>query len=149
MIENILKNIDINSEWFINNRRELHKIPELDFDLPKTIKYITTILDELGVNYKTNIGKSGIVADFIGKDTTKTIALRADIDALPILENSDCPFKSEHIGKMHACGHDVHCSVLLGVAKVLSPIKEEIPCNIRAYFPTSRGNHWRSFTYDQ
>ena len=134
MIENILKNIDINSEWFINNRRELHKIPELDFDLPKTTKYITTILDELGVNYKTNIGKSGIVADFIGKDTTKTIALRADIDALPILESSDCPFKSEHIGKMHSCGHDVHCSVLLGVVKVLSTIKEELPCNVRLIF---------------
>lgn len=134
MINEILKNIDINSDWFINNRRELHKIPELDFDLPKTTKYITDILNDLGVNYKTNIGKSGIVADFIGKDTTKTIALRADIDALPILESSDCPFKSEHVGKMHACGHDVHCAVLLGVAKVLFSIKEELPCNVRLIF---------------
>ena len=134
MLENILKNIDIHSDWFINNRRELHKIPELDFDLPKTTKYIVDILKNLDVNYKTNIGKSGIVVDFIGKDSAKTIALRADMDALPILETGDCPYKSTHIGKMHACGHDVHTSILLGVAKVLSDFKNEIPCNVRLIF---------------
>lgn len=134
MINNILENIDKYNTWFINNRRELHKIPELDFDLPETTKYITSILTELGVNYKTNIGKSGIIANFYGKDSSITIALRADIDALPILETSDCPYKSQHQGKMHACGHDVHCSILLGVAKILSEIKDDLPCNVRLIF---------------
>lgn len=130
----ILNNIDKFNDWFIKVRRDLHKIPELDFDLPKTTKYISSTLDELNINYKTNIGKSGIVADIPGKDSTITIALRGDIDALPILENNDFEFKSEHVGKMHACGHDVHNTVLLGVAKILSEIKDEIPCNIRLIF---------------
>lgn len=130
----ILKKIDNYNDWFIKIRRDLHKIPELDFDLPKTTKYISSILDKLNIKYKTNIGKSGIIADIPGKDSNITIALRGDIDALPILENNDFEFKSEHIGKMHACGHDVHNTVLLGVAKILSEIKDEIPCNIRLIF---------------
>lgn len=121
-------------QWFINVRRELHQHPELDFNLPETTGIICKYLDEIKIPYKTGIGKSGIVADLKGKNSNITIALRADIDALPILENTECEYSSKNIGKMHACGHDVHTSILLGTAKILAAKKEELPCNVRFIF---------------
>lgn len=133
-MEKMLKDIDKNREWLIETRHELHKIPELDFQLPKTVAYVTKALDEMGISYKTGIGKSGIVADIKGKDNSITIALRADMDALPILECSDKEYKSTIEGHMHACGHDAHTSILLGVGKILSENREDIPCNVRLIF---------------
>lgn len=134
-IKTMIKNRVIeNKDWIVNIRRQLHKIPELDFNLPMTIKLVTKILDELGVKYHTKIGKSGIVAEIEGKDRSKTIALRADMDALPILECGNSEYKSTIDGQMHACGHDAHTAILLGVAKILSENKEFIPCNIRLIF---------------
>ncbi|WP_291258813.1 M20 family metallopeptidase [Fusobacterium sp.] len=124
----------INKEWLIETRRDLHKIPELDFQLPRTIAYVTHILDELGIKYRVGVGKSGIVADIEGQDKDKTIALRADMDALPILECSSKGYKSTIDGQMHACGHDVHTAILLGVGKALSENREILPCNVRLIF---------------
>ena len=85
-LQNIFFNgIENCEQWFINVRRELHQHPELDFNLPETTGIICKYLDEIKIPYKTGIGKSGIVADLKGKNSNITIALRADIDALPIL----------------------------------------------------------------
>ncbi|WP_294659694.1 M20 family metallopeptidase [uncultured Fusobacterium sp.] len=132
--ENILQNIEKNNQWFINTRRELHKIPELDFELPKTVAYVTSLLDEMGLTYKTGVGKSGIVVDIEGKNKNITIALRADMDALPILECGNKEYSSTISGHMHACGHDVHTAILLGVAKTISENRDSLPCNVRLLF---------------
>lgn len=134
-LQNIfLKNSKKFENWIINARRELHKYPELDFELPQTVKIITKFLDEMNIPYKTGVGKSGIVAELSGKNKNITIALRADIDALPITEKTDCEFISRNIGKMHACGHDAHTAVLLGTAGILSENRENLPCNVRFLF---------------
>lgn len=132
--ENILQNIEKNNQWFINTRRELHKIPELDFELPKTVAYVISLLDEMGLTYKTGVGKSGIVVDIEGKNKDITIALRADMDALPILECGNKEYSSTISGHMHACGHDVHTAILLGVAKTISENRDSLPCNVRLLF---------------
>ncbi|MDU1912568.1 amidohydrolase [Fusobacterium sp.] len=126
--------IENSEQWLIETRRELHQHPELDFDLSETTGIICRHLDEIGIPYRTGIGKSGIVADLIGKNSNITIALRADIDALPILENTECEYSSKNTGKMHACGHDAHASILLGTAKILTAKKKDLPCNVRFIF---------------
>ncbi len=132
--ELFLKESEKYVEWIINTRRELHKYPELDFNLPKTTKIITDILENLNIEYRSGIGKSGILAELKGKNQNITIALRADMDALPIIENTNCSFSSKHYGYMHACGHDAHTGILLGVAKILSENRNHLPCNVRFIF---------------
>jgi len=133
--ESIMKTVENNTEWAKNVRHELHQIPELDFELPETIAKIGSLLDAMpGVTWRKAVGGSAIIADLPGKDTAKTVALRADIDALPILEASNCPYPSKHPGKMHACGHDVHATIVLGILKTLSERRDDLPCNVRAIF---------------
>ena len=129
-----LKDIEKINEWIVNIRRELHSCPELDFNLPETVKIVCTALDEMGVPYKTGVGKSGVVGEIQGKDRNITIALRTDMDALPIIENTGCSYASKNEGCMHGCGHDAHTAVLLGAAKVLSEKRDELPCNVRFIF---------------
>lgn len=101
--------IENSEQWLISVRRELHEHPELDFDLPETTGIIYRYLDEIGIPYKTGIGKSGIVANLTGKNSNITIALRADIDALPILENTGCEYSSKTLEKcMHAVMMFIH-----------------------------------------
>ena len=106
------------TEW----RRYLHSIPELSFNEIKTAKFISSKLSEWGIKHEKNIAKTGIVAQIKGKkgNSTKTIGLRADIDALPIHENNNIEYKSTHKGVSHKCGHDGHATLLLGAAKYLS-----------------------------
>lgn len=134
MEKEILDLVDNYSNFYQKVRRQLHRCPELGFELTKTVEIVTHYLDEMKVNYKKNIGKIGVVAEIEGKNKEITVALRADMDALPILENSDKEYKSQNIGKMHACGHDAHTAILLGVAKVLSQVKDKLPCNVRFIF---------------
>ncbi len=104
-------------------RRHLHTIPELMFDLPKTTAYVRERLAEIGItDVTTGIGQSGIVAVIEGRQNTsgKVIGLRADMDALPIIEAATVEYESTHPGKMHACGHDAHTAILLGAAKYLN-----------------------------
>lgn len=131
---NSLNNSDNFNNWLIKVRRELHTYPELDFQLPKTTEIICKLLDEMNISYKKNIGKSGIVAEIQGKNKDVTIALRADIDALPIFEKTECDFISKNIGKMHACGHDAHTAILLGTIKIFAENRKNLPCNIRFLF---------------
>ncbi len=111
----------------IEHRRELHKIPELGLDLPKTVSYVESHLKKLGLSPR-RMGK-GIVCD-IGNPPF--VAIRADMDALPMEEKNDLPYRSTHKGKMHACGHDAHTAVLLGLAEYLS--KNPVPVGIRLIF---------------
>ncbi|GHU63706.1 peptidase M20 [Clostridia bacterium] len=102
----------------IEFRRALHRIPELDFDLPRTRAFLTEALTPLGCEI-TNLGKGGFTAFFDNHQAT-TIAFRSDMDAIPIDEPVGCAFRSENTGAMHACGHDGHMAILLGLALWLS-----------------------------
>lgn len=118
-------------------RRELHQFPELGKCLPKTQKYVTDKLEEYGIEYTLNKdGDSGIIAYINKGKAGKCIALRADMDGLPIREETGLPFASVN-GCMHACGHDTHTAMLLGAAKVLNAHKEELNGEVRLLFQTA------------
>lgn len=107
-------------------RRDLHQHPELSFQEEKTSSYIQNELTKLGISFKSGIAGTGVIATLTGKtDTGKIIALRADIDALPIQEESGLEFSSIQKGVMHACGHDAHTASLLGTARILKELKNE------------------------
>ena len=106
-------------EYIVKVRRELHKVPELTFELPKTLAIVRKELEEMGIPYTEEYGISSIVATLNEGVGNKTIAIRADMDALPIQEETDLEFKSTIPGQMHACGHDCHTAMLLGTAKKL------------------------------
>ncbi|MBQ7797392.1 MAG: amidohydrolase [Lachnospiraceae bacterium] len=121
-------------------RRDLHRIPEFGGDLPKTKAYVIEKLEEMGIPYKENPTDSGLVAIINEGVSGKTLAFRADMDALKIQEENDLEFKSEHEGLMHACGHDAHMAMLLGAAKVLNENKEKIPGTVKLIFQTDEEN---------
>ena len=102
-------------------RRHLHTIPELDFDLFETAAFVADTLRAIGVDeIHEGIAKTGIVALIRGRAPGPVVGLRADMDALPIQEASERPWKSRHPGRMHACGHDGHTTILLGAARYLA-----------------------------
>jgi len=111
----------------VETRRYLHQHPELSFQEEKTAVYIADQYEKLGIPYQKNVGGNGVVATLTGGMPGKTIALRADFDALPIQDEKDVPYKSTIPGVMHACGHDGHTATLLSIAKALVPLKEELP----------------------
>ena len=118
----------------VANRRHLHSHPELSFHEVETSAFIAGKLDELGLAYK-RMADNGLVSLIKGeKPSDKVIALRGDIDALPIFEANDVPYKSQNNGVMHACGHDVHTSSLLGVAKILMVLKSEFGGTVKLIF---------------
>ena len=113
---NILEEAKQNLEEIIKDRRELHKIPELQLNLPKTVDYVKKRLEEMGIKYKLLVNGNAIIAQ-IGEKEGKCLAIRADMDALPIEEETNLPFASNHKGCMHACGHDGHTAMALAAAK--------------------------------
>lgn len=116
-------------------RRYLHQNPELSFKEFNTSKFVCDKLDEYGIEYEKGIVKTGIVGLIEGNNpNSKVIALRADLDALPILEENDISFKSVNEGVMHACGHDVHTASLLGAAKILNEVKDQFDGTIKLIF---------------
>ena len=118
----------------IENRRHLHANPELSFKEYQTSAFVKAKLDELGIGYQS-MADTGIVALIKGsKASDNVIALRADMDALPILEANDVPYRSTKEGVMHACGHDVHTSSLLGTAKILTELKDEFAGTVKLIF---------------
>jgi amidohydrolase len=130
-IQELAKNI---FEEVVANRRHLHSHPELSFHEVETSAFIARKLDELGLTYQ-RMADNGLVSLIKGnKPSDKVIALRGDMDALPILEANDVPYKSQNEGVMHACGHDVHTSSLLGVAKILTSLKNEFGGTIKLIF---------------
>ena len=124
----------------ISTRRDIHKHPELAFDEHRTAKLVTNQLASMNIDIQTGIGKTGVVGRLKGNGNGKTIALRADMDALPIQETSNISYKSINDGIMHACGHDGHTAMLLGVAKVLSQKVDEINGCVKFLFqPAEEG----------
>ncbi len=108
-------------------RREFHQCPELSMEEVETTKRIAKKLDEMGIPYEIDTEKNtGLVGIIKGAHEGKAVALRADIDALPVTETTGLPFASKNVGKMHACGHDNHMAMLLGAAKMLLDMKDEI-----------------------
>lgn len=115
-------------------RRDIHQHPEIRFDVERTAGIAAEALDALGITVKTGIGKTGVVGDLEVTGATKRIALRADMDALPIQEQTDVPYKSKIDGKAHLCGHDAHTAMLIGTARILSHLKSSLKVNVRFIF---------------
>lgn len=130
----ILPEVNAIKDEIIANRRDFHKHPELGFKELRTAKVIADKLKSYGIEVRTGIGKTGIIGDLHGKGSGKTIALRADMDALSIRETNDVSYRSQNNGVMHACGHDGHMAMLLGAAKILSQSKDRFSGNIRFIF---------------
>ncbi len=122
-------------------RRDLHQIPELGLELPKTVAYVTQVLEELNIEYDASyVDGNGIVAHIAGTKPTNgpskdyVLGMRADMDALPIEEETGLPFASTHTGKMHACGHDGHTAMLLGAAKILQASRHLFSGTVKLIF---------------
>ncbi|GAB3511995.1 M20 metallopeptidase family protein [Emticicia fontis] len=119
----------------IANRRYLHTNPELSFQEYNTARFVAQKLKDIGLTPQEGIADTGVVALIEGKKPeSKVIGLRADMDALPIHEKNDVPYKSINEGVMHACGHDVHTSSLLGVAKILHQLRDEFEGTVKLVF---------------
>ncbi len=135
MIDRIKQITAANSSEILEIRRHLHANPELSFKEYETSKYVCAMLDKWGIPYKNGFVETGIVAHIEGRNpSSKVIALRGDMDALPILEENDVPYCSTNKGVMHACGHDVHTSCVLGAAKVLADLKDEFDGTVKIIF---------------
>ena len=115
-------------------RREIHQHPELAFEETETAKRVEAFLGELGLRARTGYGKTGIVALLEGARPGPTIAIRADMDALPIEEKNALPFASKVAGKMHACGHDAHTAIAAGVAAVLADMRKDLAGRVMFIF---------------
>lgn len=130
MLKDIHKSIDNLYHEMVEIRRYLHQYPEVSFKEYKTAKYIADFYEKLGIPYKTKVGGNGVIATLKGGKPGKTVALRADFDALPIQDEKNVPYKSKIAGVMHACGHDGHTSTLLTLAKVMKEYQQELPGTI-------------------
>ncbi|OZU87931.1 peptidase M20 [Virgibacillus indicus] len=130
MLKHIHKSIDNLYPEMVEIRRFLHQYPEVSFKEYKTAKYIADFYEKLGIPCKTKVGGNGVIATLKGGKPGKTVALRADFDALPIQDEKDVPYKSKVDGVMHACGHDGHTSTLLTLAKVMKEYQQELPGTI-------------------
>uniref|UniRef100_UPI003566B122 M20 metallopeptidase family protein n=1 Tax=Lutispora sp. TaxID=2828727 RepID=UPI003566B122 len=131
---NIEKRVEDIFEELVSIRRDFHMNPELSGKEIRTSKKICEYLDSWGIEYESGIAETGVVAIIRGKKDGKTVAARADIDALPIKEDNDKPYRSQNPGVMHACGHDVHTTIQLGVARIFKEMEEELEGNIKLLF---------------
>ena len=136
---NIRPEVEAIKNILIQWRRDFHQYPELGFEEHRTSSIIAETLISFGMSPKTGVGKTGVTAD-LNFGEGPTIALRADMDALPMQETSGLSFSSKHDGVMHACGHDGHMAMLLGAAKILSQMDKELTGTIRFIFqPAEEG----------
>lgn len=118
-------------------REYMHAHPELSYQEVETMNFVSKVLTDLGIEHQTKVGDTGVVGIIRGerhKGMTECVALRSDLDALPIQEENDVPYSSTVEGVMHACGHDVHTSILLGAAEILNELKEELPYPVKLIF---------------
>ena len=125
--------------WLVDIRRQLHRTPELGYQEHQTSALIRRQLEELGIEFDYPIATTGVVA-CIGGGQGPCVALRADMDALPIHEEADVEFRSQIPGQMHACGHDCHTAMLLGAARLFAQVKDELPGTVKLIFqPAEEG----------
>ncbi len=130
----LLSLVDKHRNLAISAREHLHRNPELSNQEFKTSTYIQAFLKEAGIEHYVVPGMTGVVGIIRGAEEGKTVALRADMDALPLSENSSKPYRSQNDGVMHACGHDVHTAILLGTARVLQDAREHLRGNVKLFF---------------
>ncbi|NMW85639.1 amidohydrolase [Peptoniphilus sp. AGMB00490] len=125
---NVKNLIEKNKDYIVEMRRYFHMHPELSFEEFETTKKIAEELEKMGIPYEipTEEPKTGVIGVIKGGKPGKTVALRADIDALNVTEKNDVEYKSQNVGKMHACGHDTHMAMLLGAAKMLKEVQEDL-----------------------
>jgi len=127
-------------DWLVEIRRKIHMHPELGFEETETSRLVSEWLEKFGLEVKRGVAKTGVVSLLNGKKPGKTVAIRADMDALPMDEANQVPYASKVKGKMHACGHDAHVTILLGVAKFFSSIPDQVKGNIKWIFqPAEEG----------
>ncbi|MHC4876755.1 MAG: M20 metallopeptidase family protein [Planctomycetota bacterium] len=138
-LQQILQDAQAQADWTIDIRRQLHRMPELMYEEVRTSQLVCDTLSSLGIPFERGIAETGVVAT-LGTGAPPCVALRADMDALPIHEETDVPFRSEVEGKMHACGHDCHTSMLLGAAKLLAERQSELNGTVKLLFqPAEEG----------
>jgi amidohydrolase len=118
----------------VRRRRDLHMYPELGFEEHRTAGIVAEELRKLGLEVQTGVARTGVVGILEGESDGPTVLLRADMDALPIQEENDIPYRSTAAGKMHACGHDAHVTIALGVAKVLAQHRRQLAGRIKFVF---------------
>ena len=133
-LEEIAQAADRLSEEIVGLRRKIHEHPELAFEEQKTAARVAEQLKRLGITCRTGVGKTGIIALLEGARPGPTIAIRADMDALPITEPAGLPFASKIPGKMHACGHDAHTAIVVGVAALLAGMRGNLPGRVMFVF---------------
>jgi amidohydrolase len=139
-VDNFMTGIDFQAqadamrEELVARRRDLHMYPELAFEEFRTAGIVAEELNKLGLEVQTGVGKTGVVGMLEGTQDGPTILVRADMDALPIVEENEFSYKSTVPGKMHACGHDGHTTIALGVAKLLSQHRDQIAGRIKFVF---------------
>ena len=121
-------------EYAVKIRRQIHQYPEIGFDLDRTLALVRSELDAMGIPYTEKYGKSSIVATINPDCEGFSIGVRGDMDALPIQEDTDLEYASKIPGQMHACGHDAHTAMLLGLAKELKPIEKTLRCKVKLLF---------------
>ncbi|HBJ38141.1 MAG TPA: amidohydrolase [Planctomycetaceae bacterium] len=139
MFSDLLREAKADISWTTDIRRTLHKNPELMYEEHETSKLIRSTLDQLGIPYQFPVAGTGVIAA-IGSGIEPCIALRADMDALPINEESGVDYQSTTPGKMHACGHDAHVAMLLGAAKILKSREAELCGTVKLIFqPAEEG----------
>ncbi len=122
------------AEQVITDRRHLHRHPELSYEEHATARYVAKRLGALGLEVRAGVGGTGVVGLLRGERPGKTVMLRADMDALPIQEENDVPYRSETPGVMHACGHDGHTAMLLGAARLLRERRDRLAGTIKFVF---------------
>jgi IAA-amino acid hydrolase len=136
---NILQHAREIEEWIIDHRRTIHRHPELMYEEVQTSKLVQDTLNELGIQFTAGIAETGVLAT-IGTGEGPCVALRADMDALPIHEETDVEFRSQVDGKMHACGHDCHTAMLLGAARLLKSQESTLAGTVKLFFqPAEEG----------
>ena len=127
-------------EKIVALRRDIHREPELGFDTEKTAEKVLAALEGLPLDIRSGVAENGVVATLKGEGDGPTVGLRADMDALPIQEETGLPFASQTEGKMHACGHDGHTSMLVGAAHALSGMRERLNGTVKFFFqPAEEG----------
>jgi len=137
LVEQIIRRSEELETKVINYRRLVHRHPELSYCEFKTMRFISDCLTDLGIEHQEKIGGTGVVALIRGEKhafDSDVIALRADMDALPIQEENSVDYRSEINGVMHACGHDAHTAILLGVAEILHELRDSLPCAVKLIF---------------
>ena len=129
------------SDWLVEIRRDLHENPEIGLQETRTSAIVAEKLNQLGLDVKTGIGGTGVAGYLAGETPGRVIAIRADMDALPIEEDTGLPFASKNQGVMHACGHDGHVAMALGAARILSEVRAEIEGNVKFIIQPAEENY--------